>query len=972
MIADTRQAAETDLGDGRGDRGEPARRPVIRIRGARVHNLKNVDLDIERGRLTVITGPSGSGKSSLAFDTLFAEGQRQYIETLSNYARQFLNQLERPDVDLIDGLQPTICIDQRPGSHNPRSTVATVTEIHDYLRLLLARLGDVSCHACGARIQQLSPEQIEEQLLSRPEGTKMMILAPLVRGRRGQHRDVIALIRKAGFVRARVDGLLYELENIPELEPRKIHHVDAVVDRVIIRPGIENRISESTQLALKYGDGLLMICYHDPSETNEEAPHGIWRDELFSVKCACPECGISYEEIEPRTFSFNSPYGACPECEGLGRRQEFDVELVIPDGNFAPSSGALAPWSHLKPSQWRKSREALEALAETRRLPWDRPWNQWTPAARQRLLQDEGKKSPGLLTILEKEYVTATRAERREELEQYRADVVCSACGGSRLGPAANSVRISGKNMFDLTRMNVREARQFFGNLTFAEENRPIADPLLNEIRNRLDFLEKVGVDYLTLNRSADTLSGGELQRVRLATSIGSALIGVCYVLDEPSIGLHPRDNDRLIEALRDLQSQGNSVVVVEHDEATMRQADEIIDVGPRAGSEGGEIVAQGTPQEIMDREDSITGGYLKGRLRIEIPARRRPFVKSRTLVLEKASANNLRGIDVTFPLQTLTCVTGVSGSGKSSLITETLARALQRRLGMTAARPGPHASLRGTNHLDKLIEINQSPIGRTPRSNPATYMGAFDEVRKVFAEAKESRQRGFRASRFSFNVKGGRCEHCQGQGVTKVEMNFLADMYVVCSECQGARFNRQTLEVQYRGRTIADVLAMSVDESSEFFANFPNIHRPLTSLQQVGLGYLRLGQPSNTLSGGEAQRIKLAAQLARVDTGKTMYLLDEPTTGLHFDDIRRLLGVLQQLVDRGNTVIVVEHNLEVIKSADWIIDLGPEGGEAGGCLVAVGTPEQVAEVPESHTGKFLKTCLIPHEKDHPQGNEWR
>jgi excinuclease ABC subunit A len=595
----------------------PERLPVIRIRGARVHNLKNVDLDITRGRLTVITGPSGSGKSSLAFDTLFAEGQRQYIETLSNYARQFLNQLERPDVDLIDGLQPTICIDQRPGSHNPRSTVATVTELYDYLRILMARLGETSCYACGARVEQLTADQIEDQLLGMPEGTKMMILAPLVRGRRGQHKEVVAQIRKAGFVRARIDGMVYELEQVPELEARKVHHMDAVVDRIIVRPGIEARIAESIQLALKHGEGLMLICYLDETQVSEDAPQGVWRDELFSTKCACPACGISYEEIEPRTFSFNSPYGACPDCEGLGRRREFDIELVIPNTTLAPATGAFAPWKSCKPSQWRKTRETLEAFAESKGFSWDRPWSEWTPASQQRMLRGEGKKFLGLLTLLEKEYATATRAERREELEQYRADVICSACQGSRLRPAANSVRLAGKNMLELTRMNVSQAREFFGGLTFPAEQRPIADPLLIEIRNRLEFLEKVGVDYLSLNRSADTLSGGELQRVRLATSIGSALIGVCYVLDEPSIGLHPRDNDRLIGALRDLQTQGNSVVVVEHDEATMRSADEIIDVGPRAGSQGGRIVAQGTPEQIMAREDSVTGGYLRGRLRI-------------------------------------------------------------------------------------------------------------------------------------------------------------------------------------------------------------------------------------------------------------------------------------------------------------------------------------------------------------------
>ncbi len=928
---------------------------AIRIRGARVHNLKSVNLDIPRGRMVVITGPSGSGKSSLAFDTLFAEGQRQYIETLSTYARQFLNQLERPDVDLIDGLQPTICIDQRPGSHNPRSTVATVTEIYDYLRLLLARLGETHCYACDAEIRQLAPEQIQQRLAALPEGTKMMLLAPMVRGRRGQHKEVIAEIRKAGFVRARVDGQVYELDQVPELAARRVHDIEAVVDRIILRPGVENRLAESIDLALRHGEGLVIACYYDET-TPDAAPQ--WRDELFSTRCACPKCGISYEEIEPRTFSFNSPYGACPNCEGLGVKHEFDSELVVPDPTRSLATGLIAPWRGLSAAAMRKVRQQLEPWLESKGLAWDQPWDQWKTPLPERLLRGEGKKFLGVLTMLEKEYATATNETRREELERFRGEVVCSACRGSRLRPEANSVRLAGRTMLDLTSMTVSDARQFFADLRFPEAVHPISTPLLNEIRNRLDFLDKVGVGYLTLGRSADTLSGGELQRVRLATSIGSALIGVCYVLDEPSIGLHPRDNERLISALRDLQAHGNSVVVVEHDEAMMRSADQIIDVGPGAGANGGQIVAQGTPAEVMASDRSVTGKYLSGQLEIAVPARRRSTSKTRALVLEGASANNLKNIDVWIPLQAFVCVTGVSGSGKSSLVTETLARALHRRLGGTGPRPGPHSSLRGASQLEKLVEINQSPIGRTPRSNPATYIGAFDEIRKIFAASREAKQRGFRASRFSFNVKGGRCEQCQGQGVSKIEMNFLADLYVVCNECGGARFNRQTLEVKYRGKSIADVLEMSVDEAAEFFENFAVIQRLLKSLQDVGLGYLHLGQPSNTLSGGEAQRIKLAAELARLESGKTLYLLDEPTTGLHFDDIRKLLDVLQQLVDRGNTVVVVEHNLDVIKCADWIIDLGPEGGAAGGQIVATGTPEQVAESPGSHTGQFLRECL--------------
>ena len=928
----------------------------IRIRGARVHNLQNIDLDIPRDALVVITGPSGSGKSSLAIDTLCAEGQRQYVESLSTYARQFLHQMQRPDVDHIEGLQPTIAIDQRVGSPNPRSTVATVTEIYDFLRLLYARLGQASCPACGAPIRQQTLEEIMAAVRRLPEGTKGLVLAPLVRGRKGAHKDVLAEVRKAGFVRVRIDGQLFDIEKAPELEPRKTHQIEAVIDRVVIREGLQARLAESIQLALRQGDETVIFCYNN----------GEWHDLIYSTRYACPQCQLGYEEIEPRTFSFNSPYGACEACDGLGSRVEFDPDLVFPNRELSLSAGAVSPWKGLSDRAWKKIEAQLAPFFRVHKLALDTPLAQWKPVVWEQFLRRSpsannargGKNFPGVLTMLEKEYATTLKLGRQQRLAGYRGEVICPECVGARLNPQARNVRLGGLAIHELTALAASRARAFCARLSFEAGEQPIAEPLMREINNRLEFLSRVGVDYLSLNRPADSLSGGELQRVRLATGIGSGLVGVCYVLDEPSIGLHPRDNGQLIRVLCELRDQGNSVLVVEHDEAMMRASDHLIDMGPGAGLHGGRIVAAGRPAAVQNDPRSITGRYLSGELSIPLPRERRRAAKTRSLVLSGVTANNLRDVEVTFPLGTLTCVTGVSGSGKSSLINETLARALARRLTGMGPKPGPHHSLRGASQLDKLVEIDQLPIGRTPRSNPATYTGVFDEIRKVFAGTREARQRGFGPGRFSFNVKRGRCEVCQGQGQQRIDMNFLPDLYVTCPECGGKRFNRQTLEVPYKGLSIAEVLDLRIDEALTFFENFPVIARLLSSLTEVGMGYVTLGQSSITLSGGEAQRIKLATELARVETGNTLYILDEPTTGLHFDDVRKLLEVLQRLVDRGNTVLVIEHNLDVIKSADWLIDLGPEGGEAGGQVIVVGTPEEVAECVESHTGRFLRPLL--------------
>jgi excinuclease ABC subunit A len=924
----------------------------IVIRGAREHNLKNVDLEIPRNRFVVITGLSGSGKSSLAFDTIYAEGQRRYLESLSSYARQFLERMEKPDVDSIEGLSPAIAINQKVSSHNPRSTVGTVTEIYDYMRVLFARCGKVFCPQCGKPIARQTVQQITDEILSLPQGSRVLIMAPLVRGRKGEYRKLLADLFKNGFARVRVNGEIFDLEEWEsiELDRNKKHDIDLIVDRIIIEEDIERRVSDSVEIALRYGKGVLKV--------------GIWeegtiKELLFSERFACVDCGVNFPEITPRMFSFNNPYGACPRCSGLGFLAFVDPDLVVPDYSKSIDEGAIVPWDHLDPESYWGAR--IRRAFAARGIPTNRPFRDLTEEERNFILYGDGV-FEGIIPILERKLASAQDWWEQEEIAPFLSTRVCPECQGDRLRKESLSVKIQGFSIGDLSRLTIGELLEFFENLSFSGNEAVIAEPVLREIRSRLGFLKEVGLEYLTLNRSAATLSGGEAQRIRLATQIGSGLVGVLYVLDEPTIGLHPRDNQKLIAILKKLRDLGNTVIVVEHDAETIRSADFVVDIGPGAGEKGGRVVASGSPQEIMENPESLTGLYLSGRRCIPVPTRRKP-PGDEWLVVRGARANNLKNITVSIPLGLLVGITGVSGSGKSTLLYDILYRGLSRILHGSREVAGDHDAIEGVEYIDKVIVIDQSSIGRTPRSNPATYTGVFTDIRTLFAQLPESRARGYKPGRFSFNLKGGRCEACQGNGVIKIEMHFLPDVFVTCEQCQGKRYGRETLDIKYKGKNIADVLDMSVDEAMEFFEHIPPIRRKLEVLQRVGLGYIKLGQPATTLSGGEAQRVKLARELGKVATGRTLYLLDEPTTGLHFADVEKLLSVLLELRDRGNTVLIIEHNLDVIKSCDYLIDLGPEGGEKGGYIVAQGTPEEVAQVPSSYTGQFLREVLQADRK---------
>jgi len=927
-----------------------------------VHNLKNIDVDIPRDALVVMTGLSGSGKSSLAFDTIYAEGQRRYVESLSAYARQFLGQMDKPDVDSIEGLSPAISIDQKTTSRNPRSTVGTVTEIYDYLRLLFARVGRPYCPNCAIPISQQTVEQMVDAILQYPEGTRIQVLAPVVRGRKGEHAKLLEGLARDGYVRVRVDGEVRLLEEKIELEKNKKHNIEVVVDRLVVRPSIAQRLADSLETALKLSGGIVFINLPEEGQ-----------DITFSQNFACSQCGFSFEEISPRMFSFNSPFGACPECTGLGYHRQPDPDLILPDPDKSINQGGVALWSSAPDSYYML---LLREVAAAQGIDPDKPVGQLSAAERDIILYGADgiytvtyapnrRVAPrtykaryrGAVNWLKGRYRETSSADVREYLEQFMSDSPCPACAGKRLKPESLSVLVGGKNIAQVTALSVGEARKFFQQLELTPRERLIARLILREIDERLGFLADVGLDYLTLDRAAGTLSGGEAQRIRLATQIGSGLTGVLYILDEPSIGLHQRDNARLLATLKRLRDLGNTLIVVEHDEETMRAADWIVDLGPGAGAAGGRIVAQGTLEDIKKVPESITGQYLSGARSIPVPARRRPG-NGQYLIVRGARENNLKNLDVVFPLHKFICVTGVSGSGKSSLVNEVLYKALAQRISRARVKPGAHDGLEGVEHIQKVIEIDQSPIGRTPRSNPATYTGVFDLIRALYAETNEAKARGYKPGRFSFNVRGGRCEACKGDGIVKIEMHFLPDVYVPCEVCHGLRYNRETLQVKFKGKSIADVLNMQVEEALEFFANIPRIRRKLQTIFDVGLGYIRLGQPATTLSGGEAQRVKLATELSRRSNGGTIYILDEPTTGLHIDDVYRLLRVLNRLVDEGSTVVVIEHNLDVIKTADYIIDLGPEGGDNGGRIIATGTPEEIARNPHSHTGRFLAPVL--------------